>query len=124
MSSGAWFSERPSAGPSSSRLGVATSRSPLRTPCRRPHRLVPGAGYVIGTSGVGPSERTPPPMRRTRMPTAREIMSPRAEWVSADASVHEVARKLASEDYGGLPVCDGQGHLQGFVTDRDLVVKV
>jgi CBS domain-containing protein len=58
------------------------------------------------------------------MPTAREIMSPAAEWVTGDTSVSEVARKMAEHDFGVLPVCDGSGHLQGMVTDRDLVVKV
>ena len=58
------------------------------------------------------------------MPTAREIMTPTAEWVEADATVADVARKLAQEDIGALPVCNGSGHLLGMVTDRDLVVKV
>jgi len=44
--------------------------------------------------------------------------------VDESASAADVARKLAGEDYGALPVCDGQGHLKGMVTDRDLVVKV
>ena len=58
------------------------------------------------------------------MPTAREIMTPTADWVDVTATAADVARKLADEDYGALPVCDGEGHLQGMVTDRDLVVKV
>jgi|SRR4051794_7567579 len=58
------------------------------------------------------------------MPTARDMMSPTAEWISADEPVSEVARKMADDDYGALPVCDGEGHLEGMVTDRDLVVKV
>jgi CBS domain-containing protein len=58
------------------------------------------------------------------MPTAREIMTPDVEWVTADVPVAEVARRMANGDVGGLPVCDGTGHLVGMVTDRDLVVKV
>jgi CBS domain-containing protein len=58
------------------------------------------------------------------MPTAREIMTPTAEWIDESATAADVAQKLASEDYGAVPVCDGQGHLKGMVTDRDLVVKV
>ena len=58
------------------------------------------------------------------MTTAREIMTPRAEWLSEDVPVSEAARKMSEDDFGVLPVCDGQGHLQGVVTDRDLVVKV
>jgi CBS domain-containing protein len=58
------------------------------------------------------------------MPTAREIMAPGAEWVTADAPVSDVARQMSKQDLGALPVCDGNGHLEGVVTDRDLVVKV
>ena len=35
----------------------------------------------------------------------------------------EAAKKLAAEDYGALPVCEGE-KLTGMVTDRDIVVKV
>jgi CBS domain-containing protein len=58
------------------------------------------------------------------MTTAREIMTPAAEHVSADDTVADVARKLEQEDVGALPVCDTEGRLEGMVTDRDLVVKV
>jgi len=58
------------------------------------------------------------------MPTAREIMTPDAEWVDASTQVTEVARLMSNGDLGGVPVCDGSGHLLGMVTDRDLVVKV
>ena len=58
------------------------------------------------------------------MPTAREIMTTEAEWVEADATAIDVAKRFTSSDLGALPICDGQGHLQGMVTDRDLVVKV
>jgi len=58
------------------------------------------------------------------MPTAREIMTTEAEWVEADATAADVAERFANSDLGALPICDGQGHLQGMITDRDLVVKV
>src|SRR3954469_7153310 len=62
--------------------------------------------------------------RRIQMPTAREIMTTEAEWVDADATAIDVAKMFTNADLGALPICDGQGHLQGMVTDRDLVVKV
>ena len=58
------------------------------------------------------------------MTTAREIMSPRAEWVEADVSVADAARRLREHGVGALPICDGEGHLQGMVTDRDIAVDV
>jgi len=58
------------------------------------------------------------------MTTAREIMTPEADWIDLSASVAEAARRMGNSDYGALPVCDGEGHLQGVVTDRDIVVRV
>jgi CBS domain-containing protein len=58
------------------------------------------------------------------MTKVREIMTPGAEWVADDVTAAEAARKLADDALGALPVCDGEGHLEGMVTDRDLVVKV
>ncbi|HEU5152562.1 MAG TPA: CBS domain-containing protein [Iamia sp.] len=58
------------------------------------------------------------------MTTAREIMTPSAEFVTADDTVVDVARRLEEEGVGALPVCNGEGRLEGMVTDRDLVVKV
>lgn len=57
------------------------------------------------------------------MPTVREIMTPDATWLTQDATVTEAAQKMAEGDFGALPVCDGEGHLCGVVTDRDLVVR-
>jgi len=58
------------------------------------------------------------------MPTAREIMTPGADWLTADTSISEAARRMADEEIGALPVCDGETRLLGMVTDRDLVTKV
>jgi len=57
------------------------------------------------------------------MTTARDIMTPGADHVTASTTVLEVAKKLASEDVGSVPICDGD-RLQGMITDRDIVVKV
>ena len=58
------------------------------------------------------------------MTTAREIMTPDVEWIDVDATVAEAAERMADETYGALPICDGEGKLQGVITDRDIVVKV
>jgi CBS domain-containing protein len=57
------------------------------------------------------------------MTTARDIMTEGADFVSSSTTVLDAAKKLASEDYGALPICDGE-KLQGMITDRDIVVKV
>src|SRR3954467_4305504 len=58
------------------------------------------------------------------MTTARDIMTPGAEWLQQAVTGGEAAQKLASEELGAMPICDGDGHLQGMITDRDIVVKV
>jgi len=58
------------------------------------------------------------------MTAARDIMTPQAEVVASDTTIEDAARKMAELDVGALPVCDGQGHLEGMVTDRDVTVKV
>jgi CBS domain-containing protein len=58
------------------------------------------------------------------MTTAREIMNSRPQWLAHDLTVADAAQRMARDDLGAYPVCDGEGHLEGMVTDRDVVVKV
>jgi len=58
------------------------------------------------------------------MTTAREIMTDRPRWLTGDSTVAEASRLMADEGIGALPVCDGDHHLTGMVTDRDIVVRV
>jgi len=55
---------------------------------------------------------------------ARDIMTPGADWIDIDLTVEEAAKKMASDDIGAMPICNGEGQLQGMITDRDIVVKV
>jgi CBS domain-containing protein len=57
------------------------------------------------------------------MTTARDIMTEGADVLSSDTTVLEAAKKLAQENYGSMPICDGE-KLKGMLTDRDIVVKV
>ena len=47
-----------------------------------------------------------------------------ADYIDLTATVSEAAEKMAQNDYGVMPVCNGEGKLQGMITDRDIVVKV
>ena len=58
------------------------------------------------------------------MTKARDIMTPSADYIDLDASVAEAAKRMAQNDFGSMPICNGEGRLQGMVTDRDIVVKV
>lgn len=58
------------------------------------------------------------------MTKAREIMTEGIAYVKESEAISEVAKRLAQDDIGSLPVCRDDGHLSGMVTDRDIVVKV
>ncbi|MBV8386021.1 MAG: CBS domain-containing protein [Acidimicrobiia bacterium] len=46
------------------------------------------------------------------------------EFVSADDTVEQAARKMADLDIGALPVCNPEKRLEGMITDRDIAVRV
>jgi len=52
----------------------------------------------------------------------REVMHRGATWVTPDATVAEIARKMLEEDIGALPVGEND-RLIGIVTDRDIVCR-
>jgi CBS domain-containing protein len=46
------------------------------------------------------------------------------DFVETDTPVAEAAKKMASGEYGALPICGADGRLKGVITDRDIVVDV
>jgi CBS domain-containing protein len=58
------------------------------------------------------------------MKTAREIMTPRVEYLKTSQTIQEAAERLALTDIGAMPICRDDGRLTGMVTDRDIVVRV
>ena len=52
-----------------------------------------------------------------------EIMTPNVISVNEDAPVREVARVLDRHRISGLPVCDGNGHMVGLISEYDLIAK-
>lgn len=55
------------------------------------------------------------------MKTASEIMTATPITVSPDTPIKEVARLMCEKKISGLPVVDGEGNLQGVVTESDLI---
>jgi CBS domain-containing protein len=53
----------------------------------------------------------------------KEVMSSDVRTCEPDATIVDVAKVMAKEDVGPIPVVEG-GRLVGLVTDRDLVVRV
>ncbi|MGQ4601222.1 CBS domain-containing protein [Nocardia sp. R6R-6] len=58
------------------------------------------------------------------MITAETVMRPDVECISVRDTMDFAAQRMRQLDIGALPVCDGEGHPVGIVTDRDIVVKV
>ncbi|MCF3145457.1 CBS domain-containing protein [Streptomyces platensis] len=58
------------------------------------------------------------------MPAARDLMTSGAEFVGAEDSALDAARKMTELGVGALPICGTDNTLQGVLTDRDIVVKV
>lgn len=58
------------------------------------------------------------------MTTARDIMTADAECIGANESALLAAHKMADLGVGALPICGADEHLEGVLTDRDIVVKV
>jgi CBS domain-containing protein len=57
------------------------------------------------------------------MTKARDIMTKGVDYLEGSSTVLDAAKKFASEDFGALPICEGE-KLKGMITDRDIVVKV
>jgi CBS domain-containing protein len=55
---------------------------------------------------------------------ARDIMETDVEFVSADETVEQAAKKMKQTDIGALPICNEDKRLEGMITDRDIAVKV
>jgi CBS domain-containing protein len=53
----------------------------------------------------------------------KEVMTSNVRACEPNASIIEVAKLMAREDVGPIPVVE-EGRLVGIVTDRDLVVRV
>jgi CBS domain-containing protein len=52
----------------------------------------------------------------------REIITPSAELIDANAMIRDAARTMRDQDLGALQVGDG-GRLIGMITDRDIVMR-
>ena len=53
----------------------------------------------------------------------REVMTQSPESVSGDTSVADAAKLMRDQDFGGVLCVDGD-ELSGFLTDRDIAVRV
>jgi CBS domain-containing protein len=52
----------------------------------------------------------------------RDVMSRDCKWCAPTAKVTEVARLMAENDFGSVPIAEND-KLVGMVTDRDIVIR-
>lgn len=57
------------------------------------------------------------------MLTAKDIMTADVRWVSRDSSIEELARLFEETRYNALPVLDDEKHLEGVVSQNDLIER-
>ncbi|WP_113702789.1 CBS domain-containing protein [Nonomuraea lactucae] len=55
--------------------------------------------------------------------TARDVMHPGAECLTAHETLDRAAQMMRDLDVGAMPVCDADDRVMGIITDRDLVVR-
>ena len=60
---------------------------------------------------------------RARDTQVRDVMTSDPESCGSEASVADVAKLMAEQDVGSIPVVSGE-RLVGLLTDRDIVVRV
>ena len=59
------------------------------------------------------------------MTTAKDIMSPGAQWIPRHETLDRAAQMMRDHEVGALPVSDPDNgdRMCGIITDRDIVVK-
>ncbi|MGN2637989.1 CBS domain-containing protein [Nocardia takedensis] len=58
------------------------------------------------------------------MTTVRDIMRTDVQHIGVRDTMAAAAQQMRRYDIGALPICDGENHPVGIVTDRDIVVRV
>ncbi|MFF4145554.1 CBS domain-containing protein [Streptomyces sp. NPDC001698] len=80
-----------------------------------------------GTQGQAPSAATPTPrpaLPEPGVPLVRDVMDVPAASLREDLPYRDIARLLAREQVGALPVVDAEDHVVGVVSESDLLAKV
>src|SRR5262245_49330020 len=98
----------------STTVKMRTRSALLRKPCPRSRRI---------------SRRSTASLRNAASKTEEEetmqvgqVMTNTVTFVTPDASLPDIARKMRDEDFGAVPVAE-QDRLVGMITDRDIVVR-
>jgi len=53
----------------------------------------------------------------------RDLMTQNPRTVTTDATIVDAAKIMRDEDAGVVPIVDGEKHVTGVITDRDIAVR-
>ncbi|MFJ8849699.1 CBS domain-containing protein [Streptomyces sp. NPDC102437] len=77
-----------------------------------------------GTARSAPSPPQPSPPPGAGTPPVRDVMDVPAASLRDDLPYRDIARLLAREQVGAIPVVDDEDHVVGVVSESDLLAKV
>ena len=83
--------------------------------------LIPSADGAVGILTDRDLRTRVVAERRSADTPVREVMTPRAETVPADAMVGEVLLRMLEGGFHHFPIADPGGRVVGVVTDTDLM---
>ncbi|MFF4546602.1 CBS domain-containing protein [Streptomyces sp. NPDC001435] len=81
----------------------------------------PGTAEAPSAAAAPTQEPSPP---GPRVPLVRDVMDVPAASLRDDLPYRDIARLLAREQVGALPVVDAEDHVVGVVSESDLLAKV
>ncbi|WNM32135.1 CBS domain-containing protein [Streptomyces sp. Li-HN-5-11] len=102
---------------------VATAAAEHAMAEEKPPRTSPNAAPGTQTSDA-PSARGPRSASAARVPLVRDVMEVPAASLRDDLPYREIARLLAREQVGAVPVVDTEDRVVGVVSESDLLAKV
>ncbi|MFR9793460.1 CBS domain-containing protein [Streptomyces sp. MB22_4] len=82
------------------------------------------AGHAAEEEGAPAAPQRPTAPHAPGRPMVRDVMDVPAGHVRADLPYRDIARVLARERAGALPVVDAEDHVIGVVSESDLLAKV
>jgi acetoin utilization protein AcuB len=53
-----------------------------------------------------------------------KIMIQSVQTISKDIDLHEAIQAISKKEIGGIPVVDGNNHLEGLLTERDILDEI
>ncbi|WP_406164692.1 CBS domain-containing protein [Streptomyces sp. NBC_00996] len=89
----------------------------------RPAEQAPAGGTARPAPAAAAASQQPSPPE-ARVPLVRDVMDVPAASLRDDLPYRDIARLLAREQVGAVPVVDAEDHVVGVVSESDLLAKV